>query len=47
VDDGTMAAILLRERDLTVAAGRLIERANELGGPDNITVVLVHVGRTP
>jgi len=44
LDDATMAAILLRERDLTVAAMRLVERANELGGPDNITVVLVRIG---
>lgn len=43
VDDETIAAILLRERDLTTAAARLIAQANELGGPDNITVVLVRV----
>ncbi len=44
VDDATIAAILLRERDLTVAAARLVDRANELGGPNNVTVVLVRVG---
>jgi protein phosphatase len=44
VNDETIAAILLRERDLTIAVARLIERANELGGPDNITAVLVRVG---
>lgn len=42
-DDETIAAILLREQDLTAAAARLIERANELGGPDNTSVVLVRV----
>jgi protein phosphatase len=45
VDDTTIAAILLRESDLTLAATRLVERANELGGPDNVTVVLVRWGR--
>jgi protein phosphatase len=47
VDDETIAAILLRERDLTVAAARLVERANDLGGPDNITVILVRVDGSP
>ena len=44
VDDETMAAILLRERDLAAAATRLVERANALGGPNNVTVVLVRIG---
>jgi serine/threonine protein phosphatase PrpC len=39
-----LAAILLEHHDLCRAAGRLIERANALGGPDNITAVLVRVG---
>ena len=32
--------IVVANRDLKVAASKLIERANENGGPDNITVVL-------
>ncbi len=44
VGDDDIAAILLSERDLTRAAERLIERANNAGGPDNATVVLVRVG---
>ena len=35
-----MAEILLTSSDLKTAASRLIARANENGGPDNITVVL-------
>jgi protein phosphatase len=46
VDDATIASILLRERELTLAAGRLVDRANDLGGPDNITVVLVRWSRS-
>ena len=41
VDDETIAAVLLRERDLTRAAAELVQRANDAGGPDNVTVVLV------
>jgi serine/threonine protein phosphatase PrpC len=44
VDDETIAAVLLREPDLTRAATQLVERANDAGGPDNTTVVLVRVG---
>jgi protein phosphatase len=43
VADETMAAILLREHDLTAAATRLVDCANELGGPDNISVVVVRM----
>jgi protein phosphatase len=35
-----MLEIIQRHGDLKVAASKLIERANENGGPDNITVVL-------
>ena len=42
-DDAVIASVLLRERDLTRTATRLIEYANDAGGPDNITVVLVRV----
>jgi serine/threonine protein phosphatase PrpC len=44
VEPWELAAILLEHHDLGRAAGRLIERANALGGPDNITAVLVRVG---
>jgi protein phosphatase len=35
-----MLEILVSSQDLKTAASRLISRANENGGPDNITVVL-------
>jgi protein phosphatase len=38
-----IAGILLTEADLGRAARRLVQHANELGGYDNITVVLVRV----
>jgi serine/threonine protein phosphatase PrpC len=44
VGDEDIVAILRRERDLTRAAVQLIERANDRGGPDNTTVVLVRIG---
>ena len=44
LDDGAISAVLLVEPDLTRAAARLVERANDAGGPDNITVVLVRIG---
>jgi protein phosphatase len=40
-----MVAIALSSESSGTACRRLIERANELGGPDNITVVLMHVTR--
>ena len=40
VPDGEMATILIGTQDLRAAASKLIARANENGGPDNITVVL-------
>jgi serine/threonine protein phosphatase PrpC len=39
-----IASILLKHRALRQAARRLIDRANEQGGPDNITCVLVRWG---
>ena len=39
-----IASILLGHRDLTQASRRMIDRANEQGGPDNITCVLVRWG---
>jgi serine/threonine protein phosphatase PrpC len=44
VEDEAIAAVLLQERDITRAAAQLIDRANDAGGPDNVTVVLVRVG---
>lgn len=41
VDDDTIAAILSAEPDLEKACAALVNAANERGGPDNITVVLV------
>ena len=43
VGDEDITAILLAERDLTRAAARLVERANDAGGPDNITAVLIRI----
>jgi serine/threonine protein phosphatase PrpC len=40
VHDPEMLSMLLATNDLRTAAARLIARANENGGPDNITVVL-------
>ena len=36
-----IAAVVSEETDLTNACKRLIDRANENGGPDNITVIVV------
>jgi PPM family protein phosphatase len=35
--------VVAQERDLTAAGQSLIDRANENGGPDNITVVIAHL----
>ncbi len=40
VTDEELLEIVSSTRDLKAAASKLIERANENGGPDNITVVL-------
>jgi protein phosphatase len=40
VTDPEMLEIVQNAPDLQSAAARLIDRANENGGPDNITVVL-------
>ncbi len=42
--DDEIAAVLLAEPSLERAAERLVERANDAGGPDNVTVVLARVG---
>jgi protein phosphatase len=44
LDHHEMTSILVRQPELCLAAGTLVDRTNELGGPDNITVVLVRVG---
>src|SRR4051812_33555202 len=41
VTDEEMAEILIQHSDLKVASARMIERANENGGPDNTPCVLV------
>jgi serine/threonine protein phosphatase PrpC len=40
VEDPELLEILTEHKDLKVAAAKMIERANERGGPDNITVIL-------
>ena len=43
VNEARIAAVVAENRlDLARAADRLIEEANEAGGPDNVTVVLFH-----
>jgi protein phosphatase len=44
VEDADIAATLVHERELTRATTRLVERANDAGGPDNITVVILRIG---
>jgi protein phosphatase len=44
LSDGELGAVLLAHHDLVRAANALVERANDAGGPDNITVVLVRLG---
>ncbi|MCC6558521.1 MAG: Stp1/IreP family PP2C-type Ser/Thr phosphatase [Polyangiaceae bacterium] len=41
VSDAEMADILGKHGDIQIATSKLIERANENGGPDNVTCVLV------
>ena len=43
LEDEDVAAILARESDLHKAARRLVRAANERGGRDNITVVLIRL----
>lgn len=40
VEDSELLEILKRYSDLQEAAAKMVERANENGGPDNITVIL-------
>lgn len=43
IEHEELTAILLEHHDLCRTVGHLLERANELGGTDNITAVLVRV----
>jgi protein phosphatase len=43
VSDADIQRIVGSQQDMETAANRLIESANEAGGPDNITVVLAKV----
>ena len=44
MDHHELTSILVKQPELCLAAGTMIDRTNDLGGPDNITVVLVRVG---
>ena len=44
MSDGEIRSLILESPDLVLAADRLVEFANERGGRDNTTVVLVGVG---
>ncbi len=43
VDDDTIKHVVLSAGDIKLACERLIERANECGGEDNITAILVRI----
>lgn len=45
LSDADIAAIIAAHDDLQTAVDRLVDAANERGGPDNITVVLVRSGQ--
>ncbi|HEY6797285.1 MAG TPA: protein phosphatase 2C domain-containing protein [Kineosporiaceae bacterium] len=47
LDDAAITAALAAEPDPVLAAGLLVSRANEAGGRDNITVVVVDVCHQP
>ncbi|HEX2295505.1 MAG TPA: Stp1/IreP family PP2C-type Ser/Thr phosphatase [Actinomycetota bacterium] len=44
VEPEEIAEVLDRERDPQAAADRLVEMANDAGGEDNVTVLVLHVG---
>ena len=41
LDDGAIAAVLLAEEDPGAASAALVDAANEAGGPDNVTAVVI------
>lgn len=43
VTDEEIAALILEHPDLKVASQKLVDKANERGGPDNITVALTRI----
>ncbi|HYP23040.1 MAG TPA: Stp1/IreP family PP2C-type Ser/Thr phosphatase [Actinomycetota bacterium] len=45
VEGREIATVLDQEEDPQAAADRLVEMANDAGGEDNITVVVLHVGK--
>ncbi len=46
VEDEEIGAILLRRSDdLELAAAQLVQRANDSGGRDNVSLILVRIGR--
>ena len=47
VEDGEIAAICIAAGSPQAAANALVDRANELGGKDNVTVVVFRVGALP
>jgi len=47
VTDADIAQVLTEASDLAAAADTLVDRANDNGGSDNVTVVLARVGRGP
>jgi protein phosphatase len=46
VSEEQIAAILQEENDPQCACERLVSKANEQGGKDNITVIVAHIKET-
>jgi PPM family protein phosphatase len=42
VEDGTILAVVLEEADPRGAAAKLVDRANEAGGADNVSAIVIH-----
>ncbi len=45
VDEETIRSILRRHKDLGACADQLVAAANQAGGKDNVTVILIHCDR--
>jgi len=45
VDDNTIARIVSRATDPQVACEQLVDLANDAGGPDNISIVIIQIER--